>query len=170
MSSGKRPRPNLSSSLHRLTSGAPHRVSRDAQLPRDCLRTPPAIRQLANRRDDLSLDHRYLRRRRYQISSLELHSTSSRGVRISGARGSISLSLYTSLGRSTGDVGVSRICCVRRLRQRTNPIVSNIATVPGPASGTGVDRVAACNSARLNSMPSPSTTISQGQQSDVPNG
>jgi hypothetical protein len=76
-----------------------HGVSRHAELFRNRLGTPAATRQLANRGDDLSLDHRYLRCRRYQIPSLELHSTTSlRGVRINGARGSISLSLYNEDG------------------------------------------------------------------------
>jgi hypothetical protein len=70
-------RPELLSGHDRMPAIPPHRVSRDAQLARNRLRTPPATRQLANRGDDLSLDHRYLRCRRYQIPSLKLHSISS---------------------------------------------------------------------------------------------
>src|SRR5258708_3163717 len=65
------------------------------RLPQGSLRAPSATRQPANRGDHVAFDHRYLRRRRYQIPSLLLHATSSRGVRITVARGSISLSLYT---------------------------------------------------------------------------
>src|SRR5262245_50125904 len=65
----------------------PHRVSRHAQLARNRLRTPPAVRQLMDRGDDLSLDHRYLRCRRYQIPSLKLHSTLLRGSELMARRG-----------------------------------------------------------------------------------
>ena len=80
----------------RVAAIPPDRIARDTQLARNRLRTPPAIRPLANRGDDLSFDHRYLRRWRYQIPSLKLHSTLlPKGVRINGARGSISLPLYS---------------------------------------------------------------------------
>ena len=87
-------RSHLLSRHDRVTAIPSHRVSRDAQLTRNRFRTPPAPRQLANRGDDFAFDHRYLRCRRYQIPSLKLHSPLLWGVRINGARGSISLSLY----------------------------------------------------------------------------
>ena len=76
---------------------AAHRIARDGQLRRDRLRAPPTIRQLTNRSHDLAFDHRHLRYGRYQNPLLSLHSTLLlQGVRISVARGSISLSLYNT--------------------------------------------------------------------------
>ena len=82
---------------HRRRTVPPDRVTRHAQLARNRLRAPPAIRQVANRGDQLAFDHRYLRRRRYQNSLAPApFAPPPEGVRISVARGSISLSLYTS--------------------------------------------------------------------------
>jgi hypothetical protein len=80
-----------------------HGVTRDGQLARNRFRAPPALRQAADRGDHLAFDHRYLHQRRYQTPSLLLHVTSLRGVRITVARGSISLSLYSLKNRRLGN-------------------------------------------------------------------
>ena len=86
----------LDAGLDRLSQIAPDRIHRDADLAGDRLFADTAIRQRPNRGHQLAFDHRHLPRRRYQHVPLELHSTSSEGVRISVVRGSISLSLYSA--------------------------------------------------------------------------
>jgi hypothetical protein len=68
-------RPDLHAGGDRLAQIAPHRIHRDADLAGNRLLPDAAIRQGANRGHHVAFDHRYLRRRRYQNASLELHST-----------------------------------------------------------------------------------------------
>ena len=72
----------------------PHRDDRDANLASNRLLSHPALRECANRGHYLASDHRYLRVGDTR-TSLSSSIRPSSGVRISVARGSISLSLYT---------------------------------------------------------------------------
>ena len=66
---------DLALTLDRLPQIAPHRIPRHADGAGNRSAAYAAIRQRANREDDLTFDHWNLPRRRSQHIPLELHST-----------------------------------------------------------------------------------------------
>ena len=104
--------------VDRLPQIPPHRIARDADLARNRLPAHAATPPARESRSPPRLRPPVPPRRRYQYLPLELHSTLLRGVRISVARGSISLSLYIVPPSNPGD---PRRCPIRKI-----PVSSNL--------------------------------------------